>query len=115
MAAPEAVPLPPATTLTINGTKISLGELAPANDTFSTLLTATEGFSQKIMIYTILYGADGKVLKLESDELTGGMNKDAWLVVTANHLQTEVKKKAVIVFDKDPNPTVYGKLERTYS
>ena len=115
MAAPEPVPLPPATTLTVNGTKISLGELAPANDTFSTLLTATEGFSQKIMIYTILYGADGKVLKLESDELTGGMNKDAWLVVTANHLQTEVKKKAVIVFDKDPNPTVYGKLERSYS
>ena len=115
MAAPEPVPLPPATTLTVNGTKISLGELAPANDTFSTLLTATEGFSQKIMIYTILYGADGKVLKLESDELTGGMNKDAWLVVTGNHPQPEVKKKAVIVFDKDPNPAVYGKLERSYS
>src|SRR3989344_8646353 len=88
MAAPAPAPIPPVTTLTVNGTKISLGDIAPANNPFATLLTATEGFTPKIMIYTILYNADGKVLKLESDELTG-MNKDAWLVVTANHPSAE--------------------------
>ena len=114
MAAPAPAPIPPVTTLTVNGTKISLGDIAPANNTFATLLTATEGFTPKIMIYTILYNADGKVLKLESDELTG-MNKDAWLVVTANHPSAEVKKKVVLIFDLETNPTVYGKLEKTYS
>ena len=113
MVAPEPAPVPPVTTLTVNGTKISLGDIAPVNDTFATLLTATEGFTPKIMIYTILYNADGKVLKLESDELTG-MSKDAWLVITANHPLAEVKKKVVLVFDVEANPTVYGKLEKIY-
>jgi len=110
-----APPTPPNVTFTANGTKISLGEIVPTNNTFSTLLTATEGFSQKVMIYTIIYNAEGKVLKLETDELTTGMNKEAWVTITANHLQTEVKKKVVLVFDVEPNPTVYGQLERTYS
>ena len=113
-AFPEPAPVPPTTTLTVNGTKITLGEVTPTNDTFSTLLTATEGFTQEIMIYTILYSADGKVLTLESDELTG-MSKDAWVAITANHPLAEVKKKVVLVYDVEPNPIVYGKLEKTYS
>ncbi len=115
-AACTAAPLvPPAVTSTVNGTKISLGKITPANDTFSTLVTATESFPQKVVVYTVLYDASGKVLQLESDEITGGMTKDAWKVITATHLQAEVKKKTVLVFDVEPNPTVYAKLEETYS
>ncbi|MDO8510901.1 MAG: LamG-like jellyroll fold domain-containing protein [Nanoarchaeota archaeon] len=105
----------PAVTSTVNGTKISLGEITPASNNFSTLVTAIESFSQKVFVYTVLYDADGKVLKLESDELAGGMVKDAWRVVTANHPQAEVKKKTVLVFDVEPNPKVYAKLEEVYS
>ncbi|MDP3698973.1 MAG: LamG-like jellyroll fold domain-containing protein [Nanoarchaeota archaeon] len=115
MAAPSLPPPPPNVTFSINGTKISLGEIAPANNTFSTLLTATESFSQKIMAYTVLYGADGKVLKLEADDLTNGMRVGESIIVTVNHPLAEVKKKSVIVFDVEPNPTVYGKMEKTYS
>ncbi len=114
VAAPPPAPIPPATSLTINGTKITLGEVAPANDTFSTLLTATEGFTSKIMVYTVLYNADGKVLKLETDDVTG-LNKDAWVVVTATHPLAEVKKKVVLIYDQETNPTIYGKLEKSYS
>lgn len=110
-----APPVPPTVTSTVNGTKISLGEITPVNNTFSTLVTATESFSQKVFVYTVLYDINGKVLKLESDQLAGGMTKDAWLVITANHPQTEVKKKTMLVFDVEPNPTVYAKLEETYS
>ena len=111
----EAPPTPPVTTLTVNGTKITLGEVTPVNGTFKTLLTATERFTSKTMIYTILYSADGKVLKLEADEVSGGMEKDAWVVITADHPTAEVKKKVVLVYDSETTPTVYGKLENTYS
>lgn len=108
------VAAPPAVTSTVNGTKISLGEVTPANNNFSTLVTATESFSQKVFVYTVLYDANGKVLKLETDELTG-LTKDAWLVITTNHPQAAVKKKTVLAFDVEPNPTVYAKLEETYN
>lgn len=118
--APVTPTTPPPTTSVVNGTKLSLGVVTPANDTFSTLLTATENFSQTIFVYTVLYDADGKVLKLESDEITGGMTKDQFYVVTVTYPPAEVKKKTVLVFDVEPNlavpnPTVYGKLEEAYS
>ena len=79
------------------------------------LLTATSSFSQKIKVYVILYDADGKVLNLEADEIAGGMAKDASYIITAEYLQAEVKKKTVLVFDVEPNPKVFGQLEKTYS
>ena len=111
------VPLtPPVTTSVVKGTKISLGAVAPANNTFSTVLTAAEDFTQTVFIYTVLYDADDKVLALESDEITGGMIKDQFYVVTATHEpSTEVKKKVVLVFDVEPNPIVYGKMEEAFS
>ncbi|MEK6939100.1 MAG: hypothetical protein AABX31_00075, partial [Nanoarchaeota archaeon] len=112
---PTTPATPPATTSVVNGTKLSLGIIAPANNTFSTLVTATENFPQTIFVYTVLYNAEGKVLKLESDQITGGMAKDQFYVVTAQHQQTEVKKKTVLIFDVEPNPIVYAKLEETYS
>ena len=102
-------------TFTVNGTKISLGEITPANNAFSTLLTATESFSKDIVVYTILYNAGGKVLELETDEIDGGMDKDESFVITIDHVSSEVKKKSVIVFDVESSPTVFGKLEKTYN
>ena len=99
----------------VAGTKISLGEITPANNTFSTLLTATDIFSQKVMVYTVLYDANGKVLKLEPDEISGGMAANSSLLITVEYPQASVKKKSVIVFDVEPNPAVFGKLEETYS
>ena len=115
MVAPPPPPVPPVVTSTVNGTKASLGEVAPTNNTFSTLITATETFSQKAFVYTVLYDADGKVLKLESKELVNGMTKDTWVVVSVSHPQEEVKKKTVLVFDVEPNPKVYAKLEESYN
>ena len=114
-AIPLPPPPPPNVTSTVNGTKISLGEIAPANNTFSTLLTATESFSQKIKVYTILYSGEGKVLKLETDEFNNGLRVGESIMVTVNYPLAEVKKKSVLVYDVEPNPTVYGKMEKTYS
>ena len=114
IAAPPPPPPPVNVSFTVNGTKISLGEITPANNTFFTKITATESFSSKLMVYTILYDATGKVLALEIDEITGGMAKDASYIITVNHLQAEVKKKSVLVFDIEPNPTIFGQLEGIY-
>ncbi len=113
--APPPPPPPINVTFTVNGTKISLGEITPANNTFSTLITATESFSKDIVVYTILYNAGGKVLELETDEIEGGMDKDEAFVITADHVSSDVKKKSVIAFDVESSPTVFGKLERTYN
>ncbi len=111
----ETAPVRPTPVSVVTGIKVSLGELSPANSTFSTLVTATDGFPQKVTVYTVLYDANGKVLKLESDEITEGMNKDEFFVVTATYTQAEVKKKSVLIFDQEQNPAVFGKLEETYS
>ncbi len=115
VVAPPPPPPPINVTFTVNGTKISLGEIAPANNAFSTLLTATESFSEDIVVYTILYNAGGKVLELEVDEIEGGMVKDEAFVITADHVSSEVKKKSVIAFDVESSPTIFGKLEKTYN
>lgn len=109
-------PVPPDTTSVVNGTKVSLGEIAPADSTFSTLITATEDFSKDLVVYTVLYDEEGRVLVLESDEITDGMLKGEFYAITAKYdPASKVKKKAVLVFDKELNPKVYGKLEETYS
>ena len=67
------------------------------------------------MAYTILYDTQGKVLKLEADELTGGLRVGESATIAVDYPLAEVKKKTVIVFDVEPNPTGYGKLEKSYS
>src|SRR3989344_2596890 len=114
-AIPLPPPPPPNVTSTVNGTKITLGEIVSVNNTFSTLVTASESFSQKIKVYTILYSGEGKVLKLETDEFNNGLRVGESVMVTVNYPLAEVKKKSVIVYDVDPNPTVYGKMEKMYS
>lgn len=117
-AACTALPAPPAppvnVSFSINGTKISLGEVVPANNTFTTKVTALESFNQKIYLYTILYDGEGKVLELESDEISGGMNAGDSGLVTASYTQNSVKKKLVIVYDVESDPEVYAQLEEEY-
>ena len=92
------------------GTKITLTDIAPANDVFSTKVTATETFTQEITIYTILYNGQGKVLALKSEKLAG-LTQGQTYTATINYPQTNIKKKSVIVYDIKPGVEVAGSLE----
>lgn len=107
-------PPPPIQELTVKGTKIILTDVATANNVFSTKVTATESFTNEITIYTVLYGANNKVLSIKSEKVEGGMQKDVTYTATVNYPQANVKSKSVLVFDDKKNPSVYGQLQKPY-
>ncbi len=100
--------------MTVTGTKIILTDVATANNVFSTKVTATESFTNEITIYTVLYGANNKVLSIKSEKVEGGMQKDVTYAATVNYPQANVKSKSVLVFDDKKNPFVYGQLQKPY-
>ena len=102
-----AAPVQP---LSKQGIKITLTDIGPANDVFSTKITATEDFDNEVTIYTTLYDIDGKVLALKLEKLTG-LAKDQTYTATMNYPAGKVKKKSVIVYDVKQNPAVFGSLE----
>ncbi|MEK6969306.1 MAG: hypothetical protein AABW48_02665 [Nanoarchaeota archaeon] len=99
---------------TVPGKKVTLTEIAPANNVFSTLITATEDFTSEVLVYTVLYGADNKVLSLQTEKIVGGLKKGSSYTATVNYLQSSVKKKTVLLYDVETNPQVHALLEKTY-
>ena len=96
--------------VTAQGTKVTLTDVLPANNVFSTKITATETFSNEITIYTILYDANGKVLALKLEKVAG-LNKDQTYTAALNYPEANVKRKSVILYDVKQNPAVFGSLE----
>ncbi|GEM_PF-6412102 len=93
------------------GKKITLTDVAPANNVFATKVTATESFTQEVTVYTILYGPDNKVLSIKSEKLEKGLAKDETYTAAVSYPETNVKKKSVLVFDLEQNPSVFGQLQ----
>ncbi|MEK6940235.1 MAG: hypothetical protein AABX31_05915, partial [Nanoarchaeota archaeon] len=97
--------------LSATGKKITLTDVPQANNVFSTKITATESFNTEVTVYTILYGANDKVLSIKSEKLETGLAKDATYTATVNYPEANVKKKSVIVYDVKQNPSVFGQLQ----
>ncbi|MBI4147104.1 DUF4215 domain-containing protein [Candidatus Woesearchaeota archaeon] len=100
---------PPSTT----GTKITLTNADTEND-FATTITATEAFTTEVTVYTVLYGANDKVLSIKSEKIEGGLTKLQTYTATVNYAKANVKKKSVLVFDKKPGVEVSGQLVKEY-
>ncbi len=103
--------IPPSTTTT--GTKITLTNADTAND-FATTITATEAFTTEVTVYTVLYGANDKVLSIKSEKIVGGLTKLQTYTATVNYAKANIKKKSVLVFDKKQGPEVFGQLVKEY-
>lgn len=93
---------------------VILTEIAPTNNVFSTLIAATEDFTSEVLVYTVLYGADNKVLSLQTEKIVGGLKKGSSYTATVNYLQSNVKKKTVLLYDVEANPQVHALLEKPY-
>lgn len=93
----------------VQGTKITLTDLLPADNVFATKITATEAFTTEVTIYTILYDQDGKVLALKSEKLAGLAQGQTYTAVV-NYPEANIKKKSVIVYDVKPGVEVAGSL-----
>ncbi|MFH1406164.1 MAG: LamG-like jellyroll fold domain-containing protein, partial [Nanoarchaeota archaeon] len=93
--------------------KISLTD-ADTTDAFVTNITATETFSTEVTVYTVLYGANDKVLSIKSEKIEDGLTKDKTYTAIVNYAKTSVKKKSVLVYNTKQSPTVFGKFEKTY-
>ncbi|MBI2125622.1 hypothetical protein HYU08_03645 [Candidatus Woesearchaeota archaeon] len=100
--------------LTTTGTKITLTDVATANDVFSTKITATESFNEEIIIYTVLYGPSNKVLSIKSEKVEAGLANGAAYTAAVNYPAANVKSKSVIVYDVEQNPSVFGQLQKSY-
>ena len=100
---------------TIQGKKVTLTEITPANNLFSTQITATEDFASEVLVYTVLYGADNKVLSLQTEKIVAGLKKGTTYTATVNYPQSKVKKKTVLLYDVEANPQVHALLEKTYA
>ncbi|MBI2581843.1 hypothetical protein HYV87_01780, partial [Candidatus Woesearchaeota archaeon] len=96
------------------GTKITLTDVATANDVFSTKITATESFNEEIIIYTVLYGPSNKVLSIKSEKVEAGLANGATYTAAVNYPAANVKSKSVIVYDVEQNPSVFGQLQKSY-
>lgn len=114
---PQPVITPQPTTAETSGLlKISFTDLTTVDDVFSTKITAAEGFSgTEIIIYTILYDANNKVLSIKSEKVVNGLAAGQSYTAKLPYLAANVAKKTVIVYDKEQSPAVYGKLVKTYS
>ncbi|MDP3698940.1 MAG: hypothetical protein Q8R47_05105, partial [Nanoarchaeota archaeon] len=97
--------------VSVIGKKITLTDVAAANNVFATKVTATETFTNEVTVYTILYNKDGKVLSIKSEKLEAGLAKDVTYTASVNYPEANVKKKSVIVYDVKQNPSVFGQLE----
>lgn len=91
------------------GTKITLTDVAPANNLFATKITATEAFTTEVTIYTILYDQEGKVLALKSEKLAG-LAQGQTYTAAVNYPEANIKRKSVIVYDVKPGVEVVGSL-----
>ncbi len=99
----------------VQQTKISLAEVTPLNNAYSTLITATEDFTTEVTVYTVLYGDNNKVLSIKLEKIEGGLKKGTSYTATVSYPLGGVKKKSVIVYDVELKPTVYGKLDKEYT
>ena len=93
------------------GKKIMLTDVTTANNVFSTTIKATETFANEVTVYTILYNKDNKVLSIKSEKVESGLAKDAVYTATVNYPEANVKKKSVIVYDVEQNPSVFAQLQ----
>ena len=94
---------------------MSLLDITPVNNVYSTLITATEDFTTEVTVYTVLYGENNKVLSIKLEKIEGGLKKGTSYTATVNYPLSGVKKKSVIIYDVELKPTVYGKIEKEYS
>ena len=94
----------------IQGTKISLIDVPAADNEFTTIITASQTFTQEVTVYTVLYGADNKVLSIKSEKIEGGLTEGGKYSATLNYPQANVQEKLVLVFDVEQNPTVFAQL-----
>lgn len=104
-------------TTILKGKKITLIEVSPVNNLFSTKIIADEGFTQGVMVYTVLYDSDNVVLSWKYDWIKSGVFSEKGKTYTAkvSYDQSDVKKKVVIAFDKEgPGQQVYGTLPQDY-
>ena len=101
---------PPTPSVSVQGTKITLTDVAPAGNVFATQIKATETFTEEVTIYTTLYDSNGKVLALKLEKLTG-LAFDKVYTATMHYPEANVKTKSVIVYNVKQNPTVFGNLE----
>ena len=97
--------------VSVTGKKITLTDIATANNVFATKITATETFINEVTVYTILYGLNDKVLSIKSEKLEAGLTKDETYTATVNYPEANVKKKSVLVYDVEQNPSVFGQLQ----
>src|SRR3989344_2186408 len=102
------------TALTVTGTKIILTDVATVSNVFSTKITATESFSNEIIIYTVLYGSNNKVLSIKSEKVEAGLADGTTYTAAVNYPAANVKSKSVIVYDVEQNPSVFGQLQKSY-
>ncbi len=97
---------------------VSVEEVPVEDNTFTTKISATEGFSGKeITIYTVLYDADGKVLALKLEKVAAGLDAgESYESTIAVSDASGVKKKRVIIHDAPPDAgqTVQGSLTMEY-
>ncbi len=99
--------------ITAQGTKITLTD-ADTQDAFATKITATESFSAEIVVYTVLYGLNDKVLAIKSEKIENGLALNQEYIATVNYAKSSVKKKTVLVYDVEQGPAVYGQMTISY-
>lgn len=96
------------------GKKITVIDSVPANNIFSTRITATEDFTTEVTVYTILYGESNKVLSIKLEKIIGGLKTGTSYNAVVNYPQENIKKKTVIVYDVELKPSIYGSLTKAY-
>jgi cysteine-rich repeat protein len=112
---PENPENPPEEDLfTVTGTKIILKDFPTVNDSFATKVEATETFNTEIIIYTVLYGPNNKVLSIKSEKVENGLSEGQTYTATVQYPQTNVKSKSILVFDVEQDPSVFGQLQKSY-
>lgn len=101
----------PEESLTVTGVKIILTDIETISNTFATKITATETFTTEVTVYTILYGANNKVLSIKSEKLETGLTDGQSYTATVMYPAANVEKKSVLVFDMEQDPSVFGQLQ----
>ncbi|MEW5896558.1 MAG: hypothetical protein AB1668_02605 [Nanoarchaeota archaeon] len=98
------------------GKLVTLFEITPVDDKFSTKITATTDITDDIEIYTVLYDQNDRTLSVKFEKKVQGLKQGESYVAVNNYGKSNVKKKSVIVFDKEgADQKVYGTLEVSYS